>query len=114
MAEDKATRKELEDKKVKVQSARKGANAPGASEREKSDLKMAEQALQAEQQKAQRNSTAKPGGRDEPKNLEKKMDQKLDDALKDSFPGSDPVSFVEASPVKKEDHDLTSVKVNDK
>ena len=34
----------------------------------------------------------------------------LDSALKDSFPGSDPVSFIEATPVKPGDESLASVK----
>ena len=38
------------------------------------------------------------------------LDRKLDAALKESFPGSDPVSFVQAAPVKPHDEELTSVK----
>ncbi|MBS0523711.1 MAG: hypothetical protein JSS04_08755 [Proteobacteria bacterium] len=37
------------------------------------------------------------------------VDAKLDKALKDSFPGSDPVSFVEAAPIKPGDRKLSTV-----
>jgi hypothetical protein len=37
------------------------------------------------------------------------VDGKLDKALKDSFPGSDPVSFVEAAPIKDGDRALPTV-----
>jgi hypothetical protein len=39
------------------------------------------------------------------------VDKKLDEALKGTFPGSDPVSFVEAAPVKEHDRSLPDVKL---
>ncbi len=41
----------------------------------------------------------------------KALDKKLDEALEGSFPGSDPVSFVEAAPVKERDRSLPAVRV---
>jgi hypothetical protein len=41
-----------------------------------------------------------------------KVEQCLDDALADSFPASDPISFLQASPVRKGDEPLCTVKVN--
>jgi hypothetical protein len=38
----------------------------------------------------------------------------FDDALQDSFPVSDPVSFLQISPVKEGDRPLFTVKVNGK
>jgi hypothetical protein len=37
------------------------------------------------------------------------VDGKLDRALEDSFPSSDPVSFVQAAPVKKADESLKTI-----
>jgi hypothetical protein len=47
-----------------------------------------------------------------PKRLKRKVEHCLDDALDDSFPASDPVSFLEAAPVKRGDTELCTVKVN--
>ena len=111
---DNAVQKELEDKVLKARNAREAAGAPGASARDKADHKLREQELIAEQHKARRQ--ARQGYQkvepDKPSRLEDRLEKKLDAALKDSFPGSDPVSFVEAGPVRKGDHDLTVVKVN--
>ncbi|WP_422003147.1 hypothetical protein [Reyranella sp.] len=100
--------KEIEDKALKVRNARKAAEAPGASERDKADLKIMEQELMAERQKAlhQKEPDRPAGGKES-------MEKKLDSALKDSFPGSDPVSFIEAAPVKEGDKDLTTVKAKE-
>jgi len=38
-----------------------------------------------------------------------KVDAKLDKALRDSFPGSDPVAFTEAAPIKEHDRALSTV-----
>ncbi len=95
--------KDLEDLKVKLEDARRAAEASGASEREKSDLKLIEQEYLAAEQKVRLGagvSKPVPTG-----NSKAEMDKKLDAALKDSFPGSDPVSFVEAAPVKEKDGD---------
>ncbi len=100
---------ELEDLEQKLSSARDAAAAPGATEKDKADLKLIEQAYLAAEQKARR---APGGGSDhQPTDPKKKLDKKLDDALKGTFPGSDPISFVEAAPVKEEDHSLPDIKV---
>lgn len=108
--------KELEDKALKARNARKLAKAPNASERDKADQKLLEQELIAEQQKARREAgkgEPKKAPADKPSKLEDRLEKKLDAALEDSFPGSDPVSFVEAAPVNEGDRDLTAVKVGD-
>jgi hypothetical protein len=46
------------------------------------------------------------------KELKRKVERCLDDALDDSFPASDPVSFLQAAPVKEGDKELCTVKVN--
>jgi len=99
---------ERDDLKAKIESA---GTAGVASERETSDLKMREQELMALEQRIGREETRKTetfGGK--PGSLSEKLDRKLDAALKDSFPGSDPVSFLEAAPVKPGDESLTEVK----
>lgn len=99
-------RKELDDKALKARNARELARAPDASARDKADLKLVEQELVAERQKARRRAGPKKAPPDKPSKPEDRLEKKLDAALKDSFPGSDPVSFVEAAPVKKGDGDL--------
>lgn len=110
---DKA-RAELKDNVEKLRNAKKVAAAPDSSERDTADLKILEQEVQAQRLQMKRDAgkpeesgvvTAKPG---EP--VEKVLDRKLDAALKESFPGSDPVSFVQAAPVNPEDEQLTAVK----
>lgn len=99
---------ERDDLKAKIASARKTA---GASQREASDFKMMEQELLALEQRIAREETGKARvSRAEPVSLTEKMEKKLDAALKDSFPGSDPVSFIEATPVQPGDESLTAVK----
>jgi hypothetical protein len=99
---------ERDDLKAKIASARK---ASAASEREASDLKMMEQELLALEQRIAREETGKKSSSaGKPASLTEHMDKKLDAALKDSFPGSDPVSFIEATPVKPGDESLTAVK----
>ncbi len=110
MGKHEQVRKELQDKAEKLLSAQEAVAKPGASARDRSDLKMIEQDFQAHQQKADRlalhgERTPRP-----PASRTEKMEQRLDDALVDSFPGSDPVSFIEPSPVKKGDKSLPSVK----
>lgn len=99
---------ERDDLKAKIASAGK---TDEASKRETSDLKMMEQELLALEQRIAREETgkAKASG-NKPDSLVEKMDKKLDAALKDSFPGSDPVSFIEATPVQPGDESLTAVK----
>lgn len=101
---------ERDDLQAKIASARQ---AKGASEREKSDLKMMEQELLALEQRigrADSDGAKTDAGRSKPASLTEKMEKKLDAALKDSFPGSDPVSFIEATPVQPGDEALTAVK----
>ncbi len=115
-----ALKKQIEDKALKARDAQEAAEAPGASARDKADHKLRKQELIAEQQKARQEARHEARHGDEPKRtepdkaskLEDRLEKKLDAALKDSFPGSDPVSFVEAAPVNKGDQELTAVKVN--
>jgi len=87
------------------------ANVAGASERETSDRKMMKQELQALEQRIAREETGKSNSvAKKPGSLTEKMDRKLDAALKDSFPGSDPVSFIVAAPIKQGDEQPTAVK----
>lgn len=106
---------EIEDKALKTRNAREAAEAPGASDRDKADLKLMEQDLQAARQKSQRtdetkrNEGATPTSRSTGASTgaaksSKTMERKLDAALEDSFPGSDPVSFVQAAPSEKGKH----------
>ena len=113
MVIDKAMRQEIEDIEQKLDSARRAAAAPKATEREKADLKLIEQEYLAAESKARRAETSHGTGKAEDRGSspKKKLDNKLDQALKESFPGSDPVSFVQAAPVKDEDRALPAVKV---
>lgn len=109
MTETEQLMQERDDLKAKIASAGKSG---GASERETSDMKMMEQELLALEQRIGREETGKKKpSRSQSGSLTEKMDRKLDAALKDSFPGSDPVSFIEATPVKQGDESLTEVKV---
>jgi hypothetical protein len=120
-----AIQKELEDMESKLKSAREVASRPGATERDKSDLKLIEQQFLAAQQKVRRAPDRVPerapaegeaDGRSagtQPSDVRQKLDKKLDAALKDSFPGSDPVSFVEAAPVKEQDRALPAVEAGE-
>ncbi len=93
MSANKRAREKLSDLNDKLQNAKDAAKTDGAGDREKADLKLIEQEVTAEKLKAKRRpQQQKPAS---------SADEKLDKALKDSFPGSDPVSFVEAAPKKK-------------
>ena len=98
---------ERDDLKAKIASAETSGRA---SEREIADLKMMEQQLLALEQRIGRQETTKGTAPRPSDSITEKMDRKLDAALEDSFPGSDPVSFLEAKPVKKGDESLTKVK----
>ena len=91
----------LTDLKAKVRNAKETAQGGASGDREKADLKLLEQEVAAEKMKAKRPPT--------PQKKPESVDAKLDKALKDSFPGSDPVSFVEAAPIKKQDRKLSTV-----
>jgi|LNAP01.1.fsa_nt_gb hypothetical protein len=113
MSSSDVVRKELADIELKLASAREAAAAPGASEREKADLKLIEQEYLAARRKAYREADSRRDGKP-PRDARQKLDKKLDDALKASFPGSDPVSFVEAAPVKEQDRSLPEVELADR
>jgi hypothetical protein len=91
----------LDDLKGKEQDAERAAHMPDASEREKADLKLLKQEVTAEKLKVKRPRKKEASASD--------VDAKLDKALKDSFPGSDPVSFVQAAPIKKDGRKLSTV-----
>lgn len=97
---------ERDDLKAKIASAEKTGST---SERETSDLKMMEQQLLALEQRIGREETVEGTASRPSGSVRDKMDRKLDAALEDSFPGSDPVSFLEAKPVKKGDEALPEV-----
>ena len=113
MAKNDPMKRELDDMELKLQSARQAAEHSGATEKDKADLKLIEQEYMAAQQKANRDAPdRKPDAKsDDP---EKKVDRRLDDALKGTFPASDPVSFVQAAPVKEQDRALPAVKAAEK
>ncbi|HEY4166781.1 MAG TPA: hypothetical protein VGM96_08390 [Reyranella sp.] len=102
MPANKRAHDKLSDLNDKLQNAKDAVKSGGAGEREKADLKLLEQEVAAEKLKAKR-----PAPKE--KKAESEVDAKLDKALKDSFPGSDPVSFVEAAPVKPHDRKLSTV-----
>lgn len=113
MSRTKGRKAELADKAVKVRSAQKAAAAPGATVRDKADLKLIEQDFLGEKLKAKHRQSVGGTGAAASKpasKLGQELDRKLDSALNDSFPGSDPVSFVESSPVKETDSELPAVK----
>jgi hypothetical protein len=101
---------ELEDIELKLQSAREAAGRADATEKDKADLKLIEQEYLAAQQKERRRPKAHDASRP-PLDGKKALDKKLDEALEGTFPGSDPVSFVEAAPVKERDRSLPAVRV---
>jgi hypothetical protein len=50
--------------------------------------------------------------RSRPTKLVQQVERQLDEAVDESFPASDPVSFLQPSPVKRGDQELCTVKVN--
>jgi hypothetical protein len=99
MPSNKHAQAKLRDLNDKLQNAKDAARIEKPDDRDKADLKLLEQEVAAQKLKAKR-----PAPRE--KKAESEVDAKLDKALKDSFPGSDPVSFVEAAPRKKpHEHD---------
>src|SRR5690348_6443561 len=101
MSVNKHAEAKLSDLKAKVQNAKDTAQGGASGDREQADLKLLEQEAAAEKMKAKRPPT--------PHKKAESVDAKLDKALKDSFPGSDPVSFVEAAPIKPDDRKLSTV-----
>lgn len=93
MSANKRAQEKLSDLNDKLQNAKQAAKSGDAGEREKADLKLLEQEVAAEKLKAKHPAPKHKAA--------STVDEKLDKALKDSFPGSDPVSFVEAAPKKK-------------
>ena len=102
MPANKHAQAKLTDLEDKLQNAKEAADCDGAGDREKADLKLLQQEVTAEKLKAERPAPAKEA-------VASGIDAKLDKALKDSFPGSDPVSFLEAAPIKKADRSLSTV-----
>ncbi len=103
MGKHEQIREELQDKAEKLLSAQEAVAKPGASDRDRSDLKMLEQEFQAQKQKADRLALEGTKSPKRPNSRAEKLERKLDDALIDSFPASDPVSFIEPTPVQKGD-----------
>ena len=101
MPANKHAHAKLQDLKGKLRGAQEAAAADDAGDLAKADLKLLEQEVVAEKLKAKRP--------DANQQAPTTVDGKLDKALKDSFPGSDPVSFVEAAPIKDADRDLPTV-----
>ena len=102
MPANKRAQEKLSDLNDKLQNAKQAEKTGDSSERDKADLKLLEQQVAAEKLKAKRPASQK-------QKAESEVDDKLDKALKDSFPGSDPVSFVEAAPIKPADRKLSTV-----
>jgi hypothetical protein len=113
MSSSDVMQKELADIEQKLASARQAADAPGASERDKADLKLLEQEYLAARRKAYREAGSSGTGGQQPSGTKQKVDKKLDEALEASFPGSDPVSFAEPAPVTEKDRSLPEVKLAD-
>jgi hypothetical protein len=87
---DKRSVEELDDLKHKAKDAANAASHPQASARDKADQKILEQQAAAKKLEVKHgDAPSKPG------------ESKLDKALKDTFPGSDPVSLVQAAPAPK-------------
>ena len=102
MAANKDAQRRLNDLAPKLRNAKEAADAGAAGNREKADLKLLNQEVTAEKLKAERPAPAKEA-------VASGVDAKLDKALKDSFPGSDPVSFVQAAPINDGDRALPTV-----
>ena len=101
MPASKHARAKLKDLNEKLHGAKEAADADGAGALAQADLKLIEQEVAAEKLRAKR---PEPSNR-----APTSVDGKLDKALKDSFPGSDPVSFVQAAPIKDGDRALPTV-----
>jgi translation elongation factor EF-Ts len=104
MPANKHAHEKLSDLNDKLQNAQDAAQTQDAGKREHADLKLLEQEVVAQKLKARRPASKKPKQK-----AESVIDGKLDKALADSFPGSDPVSFVEAAPIKPQDRKLSTV-----
>lgn len=93
--------RELHDAREKLGNARRTTQSGRAGKRAKADLKLLEQAAAGKKLKAahavrHERKMALRGKAGTGKDVESKLDR----ALKDSFPGSDPVSSLEAAPRK--------------
>jgi phage-related minor tail protein len=97
MTEAERLHTEISDLERKVRHARQENRRGALSERQRADLRMMEQTLQAlKQRRRQRRDRSRESADSSPETMERK----LDSALADSFPGSDPVSFLEPAPRK--------------
>lgn len=91
--------RELHDAKQKLGNARQATKSGRVGKRAKADLKLLEQEAAGKKLKAvdamrRESKLARQGKTGTGKDRESKLDR----ALKDSFPGSDPVSFIQAAP----------------
>jgi hypothetical protein len=100
MTGSKETEEKLRDLEEKVRNARKVVRSKTASARDKADLRLLEQEAAGVKLSARDAKEEGPG---------RSLDSKLDKALKDTFPGSDPVSIVQAAPPKKGDKGSSAV-----
>ena len=100
MTRDRHQKKEQADLEAKVSEAKSAVDSGTASAREQADLKLLEQEALAKKLQARHPPKKAASG---------SVDGKLDRALEDSFPSSDPVSFVQAAPVKKADESLKTI-----
>jgi len=98
MPANKHAQAKLRDLNDKLQNTKDVARTEDPGKRDKADRKLLEQEIAAEKLKANRPAPTK-------KKAESAVEEKLDKALNDSFPGSDPVSFIEAAPMKKHDRE---------
>ena len=99
MAVDQHHKKEQADLEEKVSEAKIAVDAGTASPKEQADLKILEQEALGKKLQAKHPPKKSKTGT---------VEGKLDEALEDSFPSSDPVSFVQAAPVKKADEKLST------
>jgi hypothetical protein len=103
MPTNKHAEEKLKDLNEKLHSAKDAVIAADSGAREKADLKLIQQDVTAEKMKARRPEA--------PKHSPTDVEGKLDKALKESFPGSDPVSFVQAAPINEGDKALSTVDI---
>lgn len=96
-------KRELEEAQEKVRDARDAATTDTAGAREMADLKLLEADAAGKKLRAADEDKGRATGKTSG------VESKLDRALKDSFPASDPVSFLEAAPIKPHDRALSTV-----
>jgi hypothetical protein len=87
-------------------SAAETSPPPKSVDRKRADRKIHEQKKAGAELSARHAHSRKPP-------TPSKVDAQLDKALKDSFPSSDPVSFLEAAPLKQHDKGPSAVESGD-